>query len=260
MTGYHNLQPNGGEPGTPTTDADVPVATLSDSGSRSTNNYSPPPLFANVTTTVTVEDIDAAAGGTRWGSQAAAVITDGDGRQEAMNGEGRNGNAEDFVVASKRRRRIEIPRITQAKNTTKPEEQLQHPDEIVAVACAVNAGLIGLDKSQASMYANNFRAGGVEFNDKPESRGAEPEEESVGDSLKNNTANAAAAARCEKCAAPTVKTGTKSEEEQETQERMAIKSIADLVGGKMKFLSDGRPAVSGVQTMAIQLEVSARES
>lgn len=221
-----------------------------------------------MTTTVTVEDIDAAAAGPRgdnprWGSQAAAMATEGDHRQEAMNGDGneeRDGNAEDFVIASKRRRRIEIPRMAVAKNTTKCEEQLkQNQDEIVGVASAENVGLIGSEKKQASQYANNFRSGGVEFIDNPESSGVEPAEASGGDSSKNNKSNAAGTE--EKCAATTVKNGIKSEDEQEgeTQERRAIKSIADLVGGKMKFLSEGRPAVSGVQTMAIQLEVSARE-
>lgn len=35
----------------------------------------------------------------------------------------------------------------------------------------------------------------------------------------------------------------------------SIKSMTELVSGKIKFLSEGRPAVSGVQAMAIQLEV-----
>ena len=266
---------------------------------RSANSYSPPPLFANTTTTLTLADITAAAHAS-GGRLGQSTISHGEEGGEDVDGDVRkrtihhpNGNAQDFVVASKRRRRIEIPRI--AKKNGRGE----------GWNAAERMGAGGMDKvtangsssSSASASYNNFCAGGLEFTDKqqsqhPENGGEKADKdeelqrhggESATQSNDSDLRGAGGAGsrstdgndigsdrRDEKpgestashpkvvrlAASGIYKEDARQEVDEQPQIRRDIKSIADLVGGKMKFLSEGRPPVSGVQAMAIQLEVS----
>lgn len=242
---------------------------------RLASNYSPPPLFANVPTTVTVDEIEEAAAtatGTRCVSECdrklsmhAAGSVDGisGGRMHSD----RNGNAADLVVATKRKRRIEIPRIAEKNRPPLKGQPQNTSEESVIVGKTMDTEIAGPDKmatgSQAS-YLNNFRAGGIEFIDEERMRqNVESEGMTAGDDV-----NALASNKRHCNGGPegggsptTTKTvdsatdGGQLDDAQKNLDHGDIKRTADLVTGKMRFLSEGRPSVSGVQVMAIQLEV-----
>lgn len=255
----------------------------SSSTARLANNYSPPPLFANVTTTVTLEDIAALAGaadppecrhllGQEDSLNGAAVDNDDDDKMETR---------DNFVIASKRRRRIEIPKIPTKRKNTHTKEQQADLNTMALSSHGMNATPIGPDDKMTvakEVYLNNFRAGGTEFMDKHKANAKEEEVGSGGQwttrnaggddaspqilLLKSNgsgeqnggSGHGSMAGNCS--GGSSVNRIELEEEKQRQQQGTDIKSIADLVSGKMKFLSEGRPAVSGVQAMAIQLEVS----
>lgn len=212
-----------------------------------------------MTTTVTLEDIAAAAGGGEFyttddrGKRKTAVqnaLVDEEGVAERAEDHPMNcGNAEDFVIASKKRkRRIEIPRIPRVT------QEMDLADSGSASTTASNAKtMVGGDKKCAKdSYLNTFCAGGMAFSANGEQ-----------DQMNGNELNSFDVPRqvCEGTAGEE-ETGREEltqkmiPEQQQKEHRKEIKSTADLVGGKIKFLSEGRPAVSGVQVMAIQLEVS----
>lgn len=180
----------------------------------------------------------------------------------------RNGNAEDCVIASKRRRRIEIPRIP-VKKAIAAEEPTITPDLTTTTSATRGTGEISMAKEY--LYLNSFCAGPVEF---VGHQGSDEDTDGGQQSQQKNGLNCGGDAsppiNCSSSGRRNDKNGTRGlqvsaeenhDQQQESREdggqvqRVEIKSIADLVGGKMKFLSEGRPAVSGVQAMAIQLEV-----
>lgn len=226
---------------------DNPAASeISSESVRSANSYSPPPLFANVTT------IAAAAGECL---QVGEEDDDMDRTQVVDEKQPHilNGNADDFVIASKRRRRIEIPRIP------KNGADAYAMDGQNATAIGIEKGNIGIIESSSDRagvsgkrkesYLNNFCAGGVEFTKETNS-----EQSTESGVLKSEN--------CLANALPEVTNGGLVEEQEKNPktslhlQKEQIKPIAELVAGKIKFLSEGRPAVSGVQVMAIQYEVS----
>lgn len=205
---------------------------------RSTTNYSPPPLFANVPTTVTLEDLAAAAG------ENSNLGRKDDSREDEV-GKSWSGNAEDFVIASKRKRRIEIPRSQSAQVAL----------ERTAPAAAPTPNSMNMNATEKDSYLKSFCAGGVEFVAKKRNNGADYTDEDG----------------AQKCGGASLLINCNGREEQGSREekeeseahnpkedqnnRREVLSVSELVGGKIGFLSEGRPAVSGVQAMAIEFEV-----
>lgn len=243
-------------------------------------------MFANVPTTVTLEDIAAAAG---EGGVTETQINrkrrdDEEERNETLNKRINIGQDVDRN-ASKRRRRIEIPRVPKKenlrnKNISKEEDRTSTTPPLDDGAVDMNkVTMTGQDKKMSKeSYLNNFCAGGIEIistdnnlirmqNGKDTSAGVEDSMQPLitttsvnGNEEQRNGAHLAVSgsmadngtATGSHCGSP----ADQVDPEEQMQQRTEIKSIADLVSGKMKFLSEGRPAVSGVQAMAIQLEVS----
>lgn len=247
-------------------------------------------MFANVPTTVTLEDIAAAAG---EGGVTELQLNrnrrdEEEERNETLNKRLNIGDDVDRN-ASKRRRRIEIPRIPKKdnlrnKNNSKEEDRTGTTPPLDDGAMDMNKmTMTGPDKKMSKeSYLNNFCAGGIEIistdnnlirmqNGKDARAGqGSGVEDSMQPLITTTSVNGNEEQRngehlplLGSMADNGTATGTyggspvhQGDQEEQMQQRTEIKSIADLVSGKMKFLSEGRPAVSGVQAMAIQLEVS----
>ncbi|XP_055704040.1 formin-binding protein 4-like isoform X2 [Phlebotomus papatasi] len=115
-----------------------------------------------------------------------------------------------------RKRRIEIPRIPQK---IEPQPKVEVDEELQS-------------KAKTGLYAN-FQSGGVEFADQSEKKEEVVEVKEEKKELKDAS--------------------TSTAEDDETGEE-DVKELSTLIGAKVKFLSEGRPIVSGVQIMQIQLE------
>lgn len=205
---------------------------------RSTANYSPPPLFANVPTTVTVEDIAAAAG------ESSSSFDRKDDRVDEV---GQScGNAEDFVMASKRKRRIEIPRSQQSA---------QIAQEGRAAAAAPSTNSTTMNPAEKDSYLKRFCAGGVEFVAKERNNGGDHTERQADEGGAQKCGSASPSINCNGREEQASIEDNPDDPKEDQHNRREVKSVAELVGGKMRFLSEGRPAVSGVQAMAIEFEV-----
>lgn len=203
---------------------------------------------------MTVEDIEALSG---HSSKVDAEEEEAISSDTFQRGEG---TAEDFTISSKRRRRIEIPRQEQKNQRNSAEVKTD-------------------GRRMNLLYKNNFRSGGVEFagnvketeetkkkkrmkNGETDSKEDEDEEDvqevKSSDALRAKENGFKTTAKDKEETAALEKENEEEENVEEEKRRRNIKSIADLVNGKIKFLSEGRPPVSGVQAMAIQLEVRGR--
>lgn len=144
---------------------------------------------------------------------------------ESLRPDGRRANEADYTVPAKRKRRIEIPRMRNVPPATagpmREEENAanaHHPDGQQRVGTEC-------EEEMAARQCNNSAT-----------------TRDVGTSTADDYSRPM---NCE--------SGNGSDEDGN-----GIGSMSELVAEKIKFLSEGRPAVTGVQAMAIQLEVSVK--
>uniref|UniRef100_A0A1B0CFG1 WW domain-containing protein n=1 Tax=Lutzomyia longipalpis TaxID=7200 RepID=A0A1B0CFG1_LUTLO len=173
-------------------------------------------LFSNETS-VTLSELERTYQADREKSKSPENLPGSDANK--MSEKSSISNMEIDMKLTMRKRRIEIPRIPpKTEQISKPETDQDDSGS-------------SENKPKGSLY-ENFQKGGVEFADKKDEE-TESEEKQIETTTKDAS------------------TDTATDDEQSIEE---VKELSSLIGAKVKFLSEGRPIISGVQIMQIQLE------